>query len=134
MCENGAMYSVAGNNRWISAFWRSFPLFGKEQSSCLDVWSGNCLLQISAVPLNGGKPCNSHCCGLFQLPLPGAGTGMVFSMVLTFPSAVLDLSSFREEGSRALAPSAQWPLVSLQAQTKGGGEKKLWLPLKEFSS
>lgn len=40
MSENGAVYFVAGNKGWISMFWRSFPLFGKEQSSCLDDWSG----------------------------------------------------------------------------------------------
>lgn len=56
MYENGAVYFVAGNNRWISIFWRSFPLLGQEQGSCPDEWSGNCSLEICAVPLNGGKP------------------------------------------------------------------------------
>lgn len=49
MYENGAVYFVAGNNRWISTLWRSFPLFGKEQGFCLDDWSGNCLMEISPV-------------------------------------------------------------------------------------
>lgn len=57
--ENGAVYFVAGNNRRSSTFWKSFPLFGKEQGSSLDDWSINCLLEICAVPLNGGKPSNS---------------------------------------------------------------------------
>lgn len=80
MYENGAVHFEAGNNRWISTFWRSFPLFGKEQGFCLDDWSGNCLLEISPVLcLNEGKPCKSPCCGLCQLPLPRAGTVMALT-------------------------------------------------------
>lgn len=50
-------------------------MFGKEQGSCLDDWSGNCFLGICAVPLNGGEPCDAAAVAS-SAPTAWSGTGL----------------------------------------------------------